>query len=424
MTNKNGTKRALLASTLAVVLCIAMLIGTTFAWFTDTASTAVNKIVSGTLKVGLQYATAWDADGNPTAWDDAEGKTLNFRTADGRTTDILWEPGCRYELPQLRVVNDGKLALKYILVISGINGSAKLNEVIDWTVNGAPIAETEERLGVGKTSEALTIRGEMQTTANNDYQNLTIDGIGITVYATQDTVEIDSINDQYDAKAEYDKATVYFADSKEALQQAAAKIQSGDVLKITADFTMNGGVQFTTNNFTFDGQGHTITGNLNNTGFSTMLRFGKDNEWCSDILVKNLTIDGKGGIALHFHGGTTSTLENVKISGDWHLPINFYGTHGGVMKNCDISSSYADKYCHSSIFANQQSAFQLVLQNTKVDGLFVNATDTDYPTANDGIKLIVDAGSEVGVLHTNKDVTRTFYKVVNGGKIGELLADC
>ena len=117
-------------------------------------------------------------------------------------------------------------------------------------------------------------------------------------------------------------------------------------------------------------------------------------------------------------------MENVKISGDWHLPINFYGTHGGVMKNCDISSSYADKYCHSSIFANQQSAFQLVLQNTKVDGLFVNATDTDYPTANDGIKLIVDAGSEVGVLHTNKDVTRTFYKVVNGGKIGELLADC
>ena len=423
MMNRTVTKRALATSTLAILVCIAMLIGATFAWFTDTASTAVNKIVSGNLDVGLEYAIDWDKDGNPTAWDDAEGKTLNFKTADGRTTNILWEPNCTYELPELRVVNGGKLALKYKVVISGIDGDAMLNDVIEWTINNADIG-TEYRLGAGKTSDLLTIKGHMDENANNDYQDRSIDGIGITVYATQDTVEIDSINDQYDAKAEYDKATVYFADSKEALQQAAAKIQSGDVLKITADFTMNGGVQFTTNNFTFDGQGHTITGNLNNTGFSTMLRFGKDNEWCSDILVKNLTIDGKGGIALHFHGGTTSTLENVKISGDWHLPINFYGTHGGVMKNCDISSSYADKYCHSSIFANQQSAFQLVLQNTKVDGLFVNATDTDYPTANDGIKLIVDAGSEVGVLHTNKDVTRTFYKVVNGGKIGELLADC
>lgn len=423
MTNKTVAKRALTTSALAILACIAMLIGATFAWFTDTASTAVNKIVAGNLDVGLEYAIAWDADGNPTAWDDAEGKTLNFKTADGRTANILWEPNCTYELPELRVVNGGKLALKYKVVISGIDGDAMLNDVIEWTINNADIG-TEYHLGAGETSGLLTVKGHMDENANNDYQDRSIDSIGITVYATQDTVETDSINDQYDAKAEYDKTTVYFADSKEALQQAAAKIQSGDVLKITANFTMNGGVQFTTNNFTFDGQGHTITGNLNNTGFSTMLRFGKDNEWCSDILVKNLTIDGKGGIALHFHGGTTSTLENVKISGDWHLPINFYGTHGGVMKNCDISSSYADKYCHSSIFANQQSAFQLVLQNTKVDGLFVNATDTDYPTANDGIKLIVDAGSEVGVLHTNKDVTRTFYKVVNGGKVGELLADC
>ena len=49
MTNKTVTKRALTTSALAILTCIAMLIGSTFAWFTDTASTAVNKIVSGTL---------------------------------------------------------------------------------------------------------------------------------------------------------------------------------------------------------------------------------------------------------------------------------------------------------------------------------------------------------------------------------------
>ena len=298
MTNKIDTKRALLASTLAVVLCIVMLIGSTFAWFTDTASTAVNKIVSGNLKVGLQYATAWDADGNPTAWDDAEGKTLNFRTADGRTTDILWEPGCRYELPQLRVVNDGKLALKYILVISGINGSAKLNEVINWTVNGAPIAETEERLGVGKTSEALTIRGEMQTTANNDYQNLTIDGIGITVYAAQDTVETDSFDHLYDEKATYLNTDAdgniligsagelsYFAltMNRDAAQYA------NKTVKLTKDIDLKNAL-FTpikAEKITFDGQGHTVS----NLTVKTDLAAGLF-AYATSSTIKNLTIDG------------------------------------------------------------------------------------------------------------------------------------
>ena len=44
MTNRKSTKRALLGSVMAMVLCRAMLVGATFAWFTDTASTGVNKI--------------------------------------------------------------------------------------------------------------------------------------------------------------------------------------------------------------------------------------------------------------------------------------------------------------------------------------------------------------------------------------------
>ena len=195
MTNKTVTKRALTTSALAILACIAMLIGTTFAWFTDTASTAVNKIVSGNLKVGLQYATAWDADGNPTAWDDAEGKTLNFKTADGRTTNILWEPNCTYELPELRVVNGGKLALKYKIQITGIKGDAMLNDVVEWTINNADM-DTEYHLLPEKVSDVITIKGHMDKNANNDYQDLSITGISITVFATQDTVENDSFGNE------------------------------------------------------------------------------------------------------------------------------------------------------------------------------------------------------------------------------------
>ena len=196
--SKNTTKRSLLASVFALVLCVAMLVGSTFAWFTDTASTGVNKIQSGKLDVALEMST----DG--TNWESAEGKTLTFKTKDNRAADqILWEPGCTYELPKLRVVNKGNLALKYKIQITGIQGDAKLNEVIDWTINDAAINLTEEHLTAGQTGTAFTIKGHMQETAGNEYQNLTIDGIGITVYATQDTVENDSFGNQYDKDAKY-----------------------------------------------------------------------------------------------------------------------------------------------------------------------------------------------------------------------------
>ena len=95
--SKNTTKRSLLASVFALVLCVAMLVGSTFAWFTDTASTGVNKIVSGTLKVGFQY---WNGE----KYVDATEKTLF-------SEDTLWEPG-HTEVVYLKVINQGNLALK------------------------------------------------------------------------------------------------------------------------------------------------------------------------------------------------------------------------------------------------------------------------------------------------------------------------
>ena len=216
MNNKRATKRALLTSVTALVMCVVMLVGTTFAWFTDTASTGVNKIVAGNLDVALEMK---NPDYNSTVpnskeWISAEGKTLNFTkkvdvATDGSTAEttpaaeILWEPGCRYQLPELRVVNNGNLALKYKIQITGIQGDAKLNEVIDWTINDAAINLTEQRLAAKTAGEAFTIKGVMQTTAGNEYQGLSIDGIAITVYATQDTVENDSFGPDYDANARY-----------------------------------------------------------------------------------------------------------------------------------------------------------------------------------------------------------------------------
>ena len=94
MTNRKSTKRALLGSVMAMVLCLAMLVGATFAWFTDTASTGVNKIQAGNLDVQLV-----DENGNS-----LEGKTLEFKKAANAAEGeaVLWEPGCTYELSPLQ----------------------------------------------------------------------------------------------------------------------------------------------------------------------------------------------------------------------------------------------------------------------------------------------------------------------------------
>ena len=190
-------KSALLLSFTSLLLCFAMLAGSTFAWFTDTATTGVNKIQAGNLKVDLEM---YDTVQNK--WVSAKGKTLEFKkAADAPAGEkVLWEPGCIYELPKLRVINMGNLALKYTIEITGINGDAKLNDAIDWTIDGITLDNTFTSLAVGANKE-FTIKGHMKKTAGNEYQGLSINGIGITVFATQDTVEYDSYNNQYDKDA-------------------------------------------------------------------------------------------------------------------------------------------------------------------------------------------------------------------------------
>ena len=201
MTSSKSTKRALLTSALAILMCVAMLIGTTFAWFTDTASTAVNKIQAGNLKVDLEMQKP---DGS---WVSAKGQTLEFKKATNAPADekVLWEPGCTYELPAVKVVNKGNLALKYTISLNGVQGNAKLLEAIDFTVK---VGDTETALDqlngtllANAESAPIVISGHMKESAGNEYQGLSIDGIAITVNATQKDSEYDSFNNTYDKDA-------------------------------------------------------------------------------------------------------------------------------------------------------------------------------------------------------------------------------
>ncbi len=217
MRERRQTKRALLTSIMALVMCVVMLVGTTFAWFTDTATANVNTIKAGELKLGLEMATAWDAEGNPNDWADAKGKTLNFLVngaVPAQGAQILWEPGATYRLPELRVSNAGNLNLKYKVQITGIEkgrtptSTANLNDVIDWTITygGTNLSGSSDEYVLNANEakhDVIKISGTMKTSANNDYQGLSIDGVAVTVYATQMTGEYDSSRMDYDADAQY-----------------------------------------------------------------------------------------------------------------------------------------------------------------------------------------------------------------------------
>jgi len=219
MTNTRSTKSALISSVIALLLCFTMLLGTTFAWFTDSVTSGSNIIQSGTLDIDLV-----DADGNS-----MEGQIIEFVAADGRAQDlILWEPGCTYQTEPVYVVNKGSLDLKYNILVNGIVGDAKLLEVIEWTVtiDGVEIDmyTYENKLLAGEKSGAIVLTGHMKETAGNEYMNLTASGISISVFATQLTSENDSFDNQYDKDATYYDALATTTEELEAALVAGKKI--------------------------------------------------------------------------------------------------------------------------------------------------------------------------------------------------------
>lgn len=324
------TKKSLVLSCLSMLLCVTMLIGSTFAWFTDNASTGVNTIQAGTLDIELQMK---DASGN---WVTAEGKTLDFVKAAGAESEaILWEPGCTYNLPELRVVNNGTLALKYKVVITGIKGDAELNKAIDWTIDGEAINLTEQHLTAGAEGKAFTIKGHMQETAGNEYQGLSIEGISITVVATQYTHENDSTGNQYDKDAPLDFVPVANA------AELATALAEGKSVSLTKDVALSDIIEVTGD--------ITIQGN----GNSLIVPAGGDRVINVNEITESVTV----------------TLSGVDIqgptSGTYTRGISFYGNKNItlVMDDCSVSANY-----YAVNIAGGNENVNVVIKNTTLTG--------------------------------------------------------
>ena len=114
MKSKKTVRKALWMSVLSIALCLTMLVGTTFAWFTDTASTAVNKIQTGNLDIEVEYTL----DGEK--WKTLDGAADLFQKG-------LWEPG-HTEVVALKFKNNGNLALKYSINMNIVDETVGINK--------------------------------------------------------------------------------------------------------------------------------------------------------------------------------------------------------------------------------------------------------------------------------------------------------
>ena len=325
MNNTKTTKRALLSSVMAMLLCITMLIGTTFAWFTDSASTAVNKIQAGTLDIQLLDAQDNSLEGQTLAWQKAAGH---------ESEEVLWEPGCTYKLQPIVIKNNGNLALKYKIVITGIQGDAELNEAIEWTITNTSATtalDADHPLAAG-ASDTLTISGHMKESAGNEYQGLSIEGIAITVVATQDTVEHDSTTNQYDVNAEYPVA----ANTQAELNDVIASAQSGSAIPTkvvlpAGNFKLEDGTA-QNKNITISGTADTVVTVVGDTGNQLNYQNG------ATLAFEGVTIQGQtagdfGGIA---HVAKT-TFVNCTFNGK----LTLYGDATFINCTFNNKSDYA-----------------------------------------------------------------------------------
>ena len=383
---KNTTKRSLLASVLALVMCVTMLVGTTFAWFTDSASTAVNKIESGTLHVDIV-----DKDGNS-----LDGKTLSFKNVNG-DTNILWEPGATFNLDSFRIVNTGKLALKYKVIINGVNGNAKLLEAIDFTVK---IGEAEKvaladwegiLLPEGKTAttdnevvgatDFITISGTMKKEAGNEYQGLSIDGIGITVVATQYTYENDSNGNTYDQNAPIVNVTPENAQSVLDKLDGYATVKLGagtyDTLylrpaKGNANTALKDGVanyRTITGLTIVGGEGVTVKG----------IKVGSDVNLSNDdfVEVNNLTIQN---VTFTSNGSTNGFEATAGRS----------AVNGVTMDGCKMTAGegFEQTGDEGNLYKSKIHVSNVVIKNCEVDGIYRLATfDTVTNATIEGNKI-------------------------------------
>ncbi len=382
-------QKTLLASILALVLCFSLVLGTTFAWFTDSANSGNNTITAGTLDVQLEYKTRWSNQ-----WQPVDETTKLF--AEG----AFYEPGFT-ERVYLRVSNIGTLAFKYMLSINIANNQGSVNvygeefKLTDYIKVGTYVQD-EYRDGVNVADTDIPAMFE---TRNNALNNVTLNTLfeadpkicdnapllpgedtaqivvivltmpeevgnetnvmpgeelpfiemGLRLYASQYTYESDSFNDQYDTNT--DQPAVHTIFNNDDLYRAFDEggqgiIENMNLTDVQAELASNKTLALNTNNSTISGTDDDYVivnhGDLQITGDGTIVNNmkGSIENW-GKLYVNNLNIVVAGTkYGFHCKAGEVEINQLVLTSERGGLNVQ-----GGkvTVNSCDVTySGYYD----------------------------------------------------------------------------------
>ncbi|MBQ8636452.1 MAG: hypothetical protein IJ423_00455 [Clostridia bacterium] len=361
MTNSKSTKKALLTSSMSILICFAMLLGTTFAWFTDSAVSANNVIKSGNLDVDVEYTLGDKDTSGEFVWKPLDRANDLFQKG-------LWEPG-HTEVVALKIKNNGTLALKYAAnmnIVSETIGKTKDNKDIvlsDILTVSTLSQQANDAMGVGNILLNLAFTGEnaggidysdpvkfksanilsdtdpakaklekgeehyviikvdmaetVGNEANHDGVNIPTIEFGINVLATQYTSESDSFGNQYDKDATY-------------------AVTNADALKniITDDEVTNAKIDLANGNYDTNfkvdgGKNLTIEGNGKDTVLSGQIATTSSNE--GTLILKNMTIKVDDSIA-----------DSTGISQTGKSAIAIWGNQTVICENVTFDMSLKD----------------------------------------------------------------------------------
>lgn len=380
MKNKSNTQKSLFLSAVSLMLCVVMLVGMTFAWFTDSVTNKNNKIASGNLDAKLMYSK----DGE--TWTEVESDTKIFGE------NALWEPGYT-EVIYLKVKNAGNLALKYKIGMNiaqetagiNVNGEQfKLSEYIKFGVKetetvyenrqavdavkadssplSAGYAGEDKELKKGEESKMMALvvymPDDVGNVANHNGINVPSIDLGVSMVATQLSSESDSFGTDYDKDAKYP----VLVDSQDELTEAVA---AGKDVKLTENIEINEALTVSKKDVSIDlngkelssstdnvkliqavdsGQVHIVGGSLKvetATKSATAVVFAQGN---SDVVIENCNISIKNsrGYAVVTNGSssknTSITLKNTNIVNEKDYAC-YFPAGNIVLENCNVTGA-------------------------------------------------------------------------------------
>ena len=420
MTKANSTKKALLSSAFAILICVAMLIGTTFAWFTDTASTGVNKIQAGNLDIEVKYTL----DGEN--WNDLDGATDIFQKG-------LWEPG-HTEVVALKFKNNGNLALKYSINMNIVDETAGVNKFnqeyklsdylkvktlsqeasligdmafsarsdgLGYTTTAnfkdATVLDHDLFLAPGEVGNYLIMKVYMPETVGNEANAISTEkaasiNFGLNVVATQIPYEKDSFGNTYDKDATYPVIVSNQQQANDAITNATDKkvnisIASGQTITLDNGIANEGDKS---RDITFSGNGSQTVDAITNA------------------------VSAEGG-QLNYQRGSSFTFENLTIQAG---EGNFDGIvcNELTFKDCTIKGKL-------TLFG-KATFINCVFDNTMANQYSIwtwGGTDVTFEgcTFNTNGKAILLYGGADGKNPTNLVVNNCIFNDRNNGAAGK-----